>query len=170
MSVARTGFDLRARARVLGLVVAFMLSTIAAASSVTESGKGTLLIPGHKAIEIVSVQHEILVPVDNSSGRSARRRRHHPVVITREVDSSSPQIFEALQEGQVYPIMRLDFSGSKHYSVTLTNAVVTRSRLAGRPSSGAGERRESYSISYQKIEWSWIDGGITQQDSWSMRN
>ena len=57
--------------------------------SVTQKGR-------ENTIMVIAVSHEIVSPRDLASGQATGRRQHHPFVITKELDKSSPLLYNAL--------------------------------------------------------------------------
>jgi type VI secretion system secreted protein Hcp len=49
------------------------------------------------------------------------------------------------------------------YTIKLTNASIASIRLLV---DDQGNMTEEVTFTYQKIEWTWVDGGITAQDDW----
>ena len=69
-------------------------------------------------------------------------------------------------------------SEQQYFTIKLTNASIASSNLyhpdsydgtapaISNGSSGGGQELEEYSLTYQKIQWTWVDGGITAEDDW----
>ena len=107
---------------------------------------------------------------------------HKPFVITKELDKSSPLLYNSLVNNENIPDWQLQFwtpqikattgSGNEvqHYTVKLTNANVASIafRMANNkhPDLMKFAEYEEVAFTYQKIEWCWIDGGITALDDW----
>lgn len=133
---------------------------------------GTMTVTGQKqgpitgggpngAIVIEGMTHNIVSPRDPASGLPTGKRQHKPIVITKEIDRSSPLLMEALFTNENLPAVQLTLdnpSGQPVATIKLTNA-----NVAERSEAGA---TETISFTYQKIEWTWIDGGITAEDDW----
>ncbi len=133
--------------------------------------KGSVTQKGREGrIAVIAVSHEIVSPRDAASGLPSGKRQHKPFVITKELDRSTPVIanalvtnenltemeltvFETLAKGVLAPI----------YTVRLTNAniasISTRTNLEGK-------LVQDIAFTYQKIEWTWVDGGIMASDDW----
>ena len=58
----------------------------------------------------------------------------------------------------------------QHYTIKLTNAQISEIRLEmlnnKYPDNMQHKESEHISFTYQKIEWTWNDGGITSEDDW----
>jgi type VI secretion system secreted protein Hcp len=143
--------------------------------SVTQKGKqGSILVTG--AI------HEVLSPRDPASGLPTGKRLHKPFVVHKPVDRSTPLLYAALVNNENLTLWELRFwrpksSGSygvgveqNHYTVKLTNAAIASIRFVMPstldPSNAGIPEYEEVSFTYQKIEWTWTDGGITAMDDW----
>ncbi|MDD5306609.1 MAG: type VI secretion system tube protein TssD [Deltaproteobacteria bacterium] len=58
---------------------------------------------------VVAVSHEIVSPRDAASGLPTGKRMHKPLVITKEVDRSSPLLYSALVNNENLPKVELKF-------------------------------------------------------------
>ena len=143
--------------------------------SVTQKGR-------ENKIMVIAVSHEIISPRDPASGLPTGKRMHKPFVITKELDKSSPLLYNSLVNNENIPDWQLQFwtpqlkattgSGNEvqHYTVKLTNANVASIafRMANNkhPDLMKFAEYEEIAFTYQKIEWTWTDGGITAGDDW----
>ncbi|HLN61432.1 MAG TPA: type VI secretion system tube protein TssD [Symbiobacteriaceae bacterium] len=120
------------------------------------------------SIPTLGYKHEVISPRDAQSGLPTGKRQHTPLVITKRIDRSSPLLMQALVTNEVLKNVTLRFvdaRGATAYSITLQNASV-----AGiQQQSQSGEAVEEISFTYQKITWTWTDGGITAMDDWEAR-
>ena len=139
---------------------------------------GSVLQKGREGkMLVIAVQHEIVCPRDPVSGLPTGKRMHKPFVITKEVDRASPLLYGVLCTNENVREARVDFWTStptgqekQHYTVRLTNANISainlkmanlrQTKLARLP------EYEEISFTYEKIEWTWNDGGITACDDW----
>jgi type VI secretion system secreted protein Hcp len=126
------------------------------------------------AILVIAADHEVATPRDAATGR-AGRRVHGPYVITKTLDRSSPLLYNALVTNEVISNWELQFFGAaatgaevQRYTVKLTNAIITDIKFhlpnTQNPDLGKYAESEEVSFTYQRIMWTWIDGGITAQD------
>ena len=143
--------------------------------SVTQKGR-------ENSILVIAVSHDVVSPRDAASGLPTGKRMHKPFVITKELDKSSPLLYNALVNNENISSWSLKFwtpqlratSGAgtevQHYTVTLTNANVASIafRMANNkhPDLMKFAEYEEVAFTYQKIEWTWTDGGITAGDDW----
>jgi len=138
--------------------------------SVTQKGReGSILVH--------AFNHDILSPRDPDSGLPTGKRLHKPLYILKEIDRSSPLLRNALVNNENLVTWELKFwtpspTGVERqiYTITLTNASiasVSESMLDNEdPTNAHFPIREEISFTYQKIEWTWTDGGITAVDDW----
>jgi type VI secretion system secreted protein Hcp len=138
--------------------------------SVTQKGRADKIM-------VIAVQHEVSSPRDPASGLPTGKRMHHPFVITKELDKSTPLLFNALCNNEGITEWELQHwqpspTGveKQHYTVKLTNASIAwiRSIMPNNkhPELMKFAEYEEIGFTYQKIEWTWMDGGITAEDDW----
>ena len=145
--------------------------------------KGSVTQKGREGkIAVIAVSHEIVSPRDAASGLPTGKRMHKPFVITKELDKSSPLLYNILVNNENVPEWELQFwtpqlkatTGSgvevQHYTVKLTNANIASIafRMANNkhPDLMRFAEYEEIAFTYQKIEWTWVDGGIMAMDDW----
>jgi len=140
--------------------------------------KGSVTQKGREgSIAVIAVSHEIISPRDPASGLPTGKRMHKPFTITKELDKSSPLLYNVLVNNENLTAWELNFwrpspSGAEqqHYTVKLTNAniasVAFRMANNKHPDLMKFAEYEEVAFTYQKIEWTWVDGGITAMDDW----
>ena len=124
-------------------------------------------------IEVLGVSHEVLSPRDAASGLPTGRRQHKPIVVTKPVDKATPLLASALTTNENLTSVKLAFlrldRGSRkevqYYTIELVNASIAGIEME-RPADGTHEPREHVSFTYQKVLWTWQDGGVTAEDDW----
>lgn len=149
--------------------------------------KGSVTIKGREnKIGVIAVSHEIISPRDVASGQATGKRQHKPFVITKEIDKSSPFLYNALCTNEVISEFELlhfrpKIAGAvggqgqevNHYTVELINARITGIRHCmlnnKNPELVKFAEYEEVSFVYQTIMWTWVDGGITAMDDWEAR-
>jgi type VI secretion system secreted protein Hcp len=138
--------------------------------SVTQKGR-------ENKIMVIAVSHEILSPRDSASGLPTGKRMHKPFVITKELDKSTPLLYSTLINNENITEWELQFwqpsatgAEKQHYTVSLVNANIAsiNFRLANNknPDLMKYAEYEEIAFTYQKIIWTWVDGGITAEDDW----
>ena len=138
--------------------------------SVTQAGR-------EDSIMVIAYSHEVESPRDASSGLATGKRQHKPLTITKEIDKSTPLLMSALTNNENLPEVILQFwqpsrSGREfqYYTIELTNASIVdihQEMLNNKyPENMQHKEREHISFVYQKITWTYVDGGITSTDEW----
>ena len=115
-------------------------------------------------IDVTAVSHEIVSPRDAASGLPTGKRQHKPITITTEWGASTPLFINALvsNENLTSVLIGLLRNGNQVATIKLTNANVAQYDQHG--------GSVTFALTYQKIEWTWVDGGITAQDDWEAPN
>lgn len=130
-----------------------------------------------ESILVIALTHEIVSPRDPASGLPTGKRMHKPFVITKEVDKSSPILYNVLVNNENIKKWELKLwepssSGveKQHYTVRLTNANIAsiHFKMANVKNVELSKYKEYEEIAftYQAIEWVWTDGGISAGDDW----
>jgi type VI secretion system secreted protein Hcp len=145
--------------------------------------KGSVTQKGREGkIMVIAVSHEIVSPRDAASGLPTGKRQHKPFVITKELDQSSPLLYNLLCNNENITKWELQFwapqisaatgtgQETQHFTVKLTNANIASIdfRMANNkhPDLMKFAEYEEVAFTYQKIEWMWVKGGITAMDDW----
>ena len=141
--------------------------------------KGSVTQKGREGkIAVIAVSHEIVSPRDAASGLPTGKRMHKPFVITKELDQSSPLLYNALVNNENITDFELQFwrpamtgAEEQYYTVRLTNANIAtidfRMLNTKNPDLVRYAEYEEIAFTYQKITWTWVNGGITAADDWS---
>ena len=138
--------------------------------SVTQKGR-------ENKIQIIGVSHEIVCPRDPASGRPTGKRMHKPLVVTKQLDRSSPLLHQALTTNENIVEAKIEFwtpsptgQERQHYTVRLVNATISGISFklpnVRNPKLAKLTEYEDVSFTYQKIEWTWTDGGLSAADDW----
>lgn len=140
--------------------------------------EGSNKIKGHEGkILVQAVEHAIEIPKSPQTGLPTGKRIHCPMTVTKEIDKSSPKLFQALTSGEqmkevVLEYYRISPKGmeEKYYSVKLQNAIITsiRSWMPNClvPADKQMGHMEDVSFTYEKIVWTFDADGIEAEDSW----
>jgi type VI secretion system secreted protein Hcp len=109
---------------------------------------------------LIGLSHAIVSPRDAASGLPTGKRQHKPLVITKQIDKATPLLLNALvtNENLTQVVITLRQGGQAVSTIKLTNASIAERQQHG--------LTESISFTYQKIEWTWLDGGVTATDDW----
>ena len=138
--------------------------------SVTQAGR-------EDSIMVIGFNHEVVSPRDAASGLPTGKRQHKPLTITKELDKATPLIMNVLVNNENVSAWELRFwqpssTGQElqFYTVQLVNANVAgiRTEMLNNkyPENMQHKEREHVSFTYQKIIWTYEDGGITAEDDW----
>ena len=121
--------------------------------------------PG-KAIPVLAVSHEIVSPRDAATGQATGRRQHKPISVTMQWGPTTPKFINALVNNEnltsvLIGLLRPTRTGqiATVATIKLTNASVSHFVEDG--------QNVQFDMTYQKIEWTWVDGGITAADDWA---
>jgi len=138
--------------------------------SVTQKGR-------ENSIMIIAVSHSVLSPRDAASGLATGKRMHKPVVLTQELDKSVPLLYNVLVNNENLTEWTLKFwepsqtgAEKQYFTIKLTNATIASIdfRMANNKHPDLMKFKEYLEVAftYQKIEWTWMEGGITALDDW----
>lgn len=143
--------------------------------SVTQKGR-------ENKIMVIAVSHEILSPRDASTGLPTGKRQHKPFVFTKELDKSSPLLYNVLTTNENIIEATFEFMGTSirsttvagvetvRYTVRLTNANIASINFhmpnTRDPNTARFAEYEEIALTYEQITWTWSDGGIMADDSW----
>jgi type VI secretion system secreted protein Hcp len=141
--------------------------------SVTQAGR-------EDAIMVIAASHELATAIEHR-GRPTGKRQHHPMVLTKEVDRATPLLYTALVNNERMSSWRLEFwqpsrSGREvqHYTIDLIGARLIDVKMEmldnRRPENMSLKEREHLTFAYEKIAWTWMDGGIRAEDDWEAPN
>jgi len=126
---------------------------------------------------VIAAHHEVVSPRDPASGLPTGKRMHKPFVITKELDKASPLLYNVLTNNENITEWELKFyrpsatgAEQQHYTVKLTNANIAAIHFKMENNKNPELMRyaeyEEVAFTYQRIEWTWMDGGITAEDDW----
>ena len=127
------------------------------------------------SIAVYAVDHLVHAPL-GVNGLPSGSREHSPLVITKEVDKSSPLLINALVTNENITDLALRFWQPspvgvevQFYTIVLANASIVglKTEMLNNkyPENMQHREREKVSFTYQTITWTWEDGGISAEDS-----
>jgi type VI secretion system secreted protein Hcp len=145
--------------------------------------KGSVTQKGREGrIMVIAASHAIVSPRDLQSGLPTGKRMHKPFTITKESDKSSPVLYNMLINNENILEWELQFwspalsspSGTgqevQSHTVKLVNANIASINFCMPNNKNPELMRyveyEEIAFTYQKIIWTWNDGGITAADDW----
>ena len=137
-------------------------------------------------IAVQYLQSKIVSPRDAATGLPTGKRQHEPLVFRKAVDKSTPKLLSAMVSNEnltnaTFKLYRVGTTGieQEYFNIVLTNASLASTNLyhpdtmdssapaATSNGSGGGAELEEYTLTYQKIVWTYVDGGITAEDDWN---
>jgi type VI secretion system secreted protein Hcp len=137
--------------------------------------KGDSTAMAHKGqIVVLGMSYEVVSPRDPASGMATGRVQHSPLVITKPLDSASPQLFQAAVTNELLKTVTLQFvrttgTGQEEvfYTVKLTDVTISDLKTYTPGQDGAsGERPlEKVSFTYGKIEVQSSSGKVAADDA-----
>jgi type VI secretion system secreted protein Hcp len=174
-----------------GLPVACLCATLLALSPASAALNSYLILTGQAQgliqgsvtqagrqgqILVIAFDHELKAPFDAATGQPSGRRQHGVLTITKELDRSTPLLYRALASNENIPTWELRCwkpsptgAEQQHYTVKLTNARIVgiKQQMPNNkdPNLVRYETYEQVSFTYQTIQWTWNDGGITATDT-----
>jgi type VI secretion system secreted protein Hcp len=137
----------------------------------TEKGQENL-------IKVYGLLHGLTSPRDAASGLPTGKRRHGVLQISIGLDKSIPLIYNALVNNENLTSWQLKYWSAVHkgsvstatgtghaniYTIDLVNANVANIESI---TTVNGAIMFLLGFTYQKITWTWVDGGITANDDW----
>lgn len=130
------------------------------------------------SIDLFSFNHELKLPFQSQQNISNGPVIHQPLAIVKEVDKSTPKLYQALVEKEklnkvVLQWYRYTKTGEEqvYYRIELTKAYIV-SIAPWTPEMEHSEQEylrfmENITIAYEGITWSWgPDGDVTYQTNW----
>ena len=130
-------------------------------------------------IEIYAYEHLVDIPRDKHSGLPIGRRVHRAITFTKEIDKSTPKLYQALCKGE--KLSEVEFAwyryveGGGHdiyYTLRLENALITSIKPGISTQLKTGQQDslhlEDVSLTYEKIIWTWVPDGIEFEDAWTV--
>jgi type VI secretion system secreted protein Hcp len=141
---------------------------------------GGVTIAGREGtIAVAAVRSEITTPIDLGTGNPTGKRQHHPLTITVLIDKSAPKLYEVLATNDTLSEVTLAYwrappdrgvnptgGEAKYFTITLANARITAITLSTQDST---QEVLEVQLTYQKITWTWVEGGISAADDWEAR-
>ena len=127
--------------------------------------KGESTDDGHKEwINVESISQSMTRPMKSGISGSTRQRASvtcGDLVVTKEMDASTPKLIEAVCDGTVFKEVLIDVTtstGAKkrvpYYQWKLEKVMVTSYQVSGTGNDG-GQFFETLSLNYEKISWTY---------------
>jgi type VI secretion system secreted protein Hcp len=164
---------------------AVLLASLLSAATASAAFEAYLKLKGSKQGQIKASESASKVDANafriesfkivDPAGAPAGKRKHAPLVITKEIDSASPKLLQALQTNEALTelLVKASDPASKTPSdvtIEATNALVTKIDHVGtdaqHPSLAKGKSYEEISFTYQKITVTNVAGKTSVTDNW----
>jgi type VI secretion system secreted protein Hcp len=141
--------------------------------------KGQGVGPNKGKISGVAFSYGVETPVDEGTGAPSGKRQHKPIIITKEWDAASPQLYQAIVTNETLKSVLCEFvnvnaAGVEQvaFTIELTNAAIVDfdgSVQFGEKGGPVIDTRELESISlvFQKITITSVTGDTTTTDDWT---
>lgn len=132
------------------------------------------------SIEVIALDHKVEIPTDKHSGALNGMRRHNALNFTKAIDSSSPELFQAVTTGKTLNNVMLRFYNinndgveQEYYRVEYEGVKVTSQELVLKDIKDEGSDQvthlEKISMRYKKMTVTYAEGNLTHSDSWEER-
>jgi type VI secretion system secreted protein Hcp len=148
--------------------------------------KGSVTQKGREGkIEVIAVSHDIVSPRDAASGLPTGKRMHKPLVITKQLDASSVPLQRVAADNENLREWELQFyapelrggagvgTEANNFTINLTGASIAEINLQmpndKHPDLMKLATFEEIAFTYQSIQWTWTEGGLTASDDWEGR-
>ena len=141
--------------------------------------KGGVMQKGREGdIATIAVCDAASRPFDPTTGLLTGARSFEPFTIIKTTDSASPKLYQALTTGEKLSI-KIDFFKTDPQgasvlvqTIALTDALITsinevKVDTADKSNIDNTGEYEQVSFTFQKITWTWTEGGITYSDDWT---
>lgn len=130
-------------------------------------------------ILVYALDHKVHIPRDPQSGLPSGKRIHSPLTIDKEIDKSSPMIYQALCSGEQLSDVtirkyRIDPTGAEehYFTITLEDAIIVEVTpympLAFLAQNEPYRHMEKVSFTYSKIKWKHEVDSKESEDSWKI--
>jgi type VI secretion system secreted protein Hcp len=130
-------------------------------------------------ILVQAFKHDISIPRDPQSGQPTGTRVHHPMVITKIFDKSSPLLYQSLVTGERLTVTiewyRTSPEGTdeQYFTMALEDAVIVDMNAympnCQDPANAHFTHLEDVSFTYRKITWTHNVAGTEGSDDWRTR-
>lgn len=141
--------------------------------------RGSVDVQGREgSIEIVELMHNVELPTDPLTGKITAKRKHGDYALIKEVDCSSPYLYQGVVSGKkfkqaVLKFYRINYNGQEeeYFRVTMDNVRVNEVEPfmfdIKDPMFEKHTHLEAFYLAYEKITWHYLDGNIIHSDSWN---
>jgi type VI secretion system secreted protein Hcp len=130
------------------------------------------------SIECLFLESGVTTAREAGNAMATGRRQHHPMLIRKRIDKSSPLISKALCNNEVIegqfkwyrPNPTGDGTTEQFFTIKITKGRIASQRLWSPdtlvPASSTEPPLEEVTFVFHSIEWTYTNGGVTHQDTW----
>ena len=131
------------------------------------------------SIECLYYEQSVVTGREAGTGMATGRRQYPPLIIRKRIDKSSPLIAKALTENQViegeFKFFRPNPSGDgtteQFYTVEIKQGRIASIKQISpdtiQPASSVEPAVEEVTFVFRTISWTYTNGGVTHEDTWS---
>lgn len=130
------------------------------------------------SVEVTGFSHNLRMPADLMTGKPTGTRKHAPIIVQKEFDSSSPYLYKSVATGKTlisaeFKWYNINHAGQEeeYFNILLENVkVVGISPImhdTKDPEKENHNHLECVEFAYEKITWKHCDGNIIFSDSWN---
>jgi type VI secretion system secreted protein Hcp len=143
-------------------------------------GESTQVSLGRQdSIECVYYEQKVITAREAGSGMATGRRQYEPLLVRKRIDKSSPLIMKALVENAKIdgtfkffrPSPKGDGTTQQFYTVAIKDGRVASMKQTVPdtivPVSSADPPLEEITFVFHTISWTYTDGGVSHEDTWS---
>ncbi len=128
-------------------------------------------------IECLEFEFAVISPHDMHSGLATGKRQHQPLEVRKRVDKTTPLLANAIVNNETLTTVKLQFwrpkgdgTSEQFFTVELTNAGLSKQKIylpfTLDPTQSHLPALEKLEFVFQKIVWTYTQGGITAADDW----
>lgn len=142
--------------------------------------RGSSQVGGREhSIEVLSLSHGMHAPADSYTGKLMGGRSHRPLIIEKEIDKSSPVLYQAVARGMSLASAELKWyrvneAGyeEEYFNMLMRNVKVVsvspRVPNIKEQASAHQNHVEVVEFMYEEIQWSYLDGNLIFKDAWNL--
>jgi type VI secretion system secreted protein Hcp len=121
--------------------------------------------------DVRAFSQELKYPYDMGSARSAGHPQHGPCTVIKDIDKSSPKLYEALAKNLKVSKVEIEFERDKpgdgstevYFKIVLTDCRVVLAHphipMPGAHNPDIPPHLDEIGFGYRKIDWEWLSGG-----------
>lgn len=125
-------------------------------------------------IELLHFEQSVMTAREAGSGMATGRRQYQPLLIRKRIDKSSPLLMKALTENAVVeaqfgfyrPNPTGDGTDERFYEVAIQGARVADIKIV---QNASDPPMEEVTFVFHTIRWTYTNGGVTHEDTWSQQ-